>query len=252
MIPPKQNKTLEEKVAMQLVCIGYIWLLISIGSFITFLIIIFYYVPKSLLKSKLVSESNDDGVRAQQMNYDKYLDKYQNIQTSCEHIQNHDDLIQDKISYKSFFPFKKKKIQKQNHSIKKDVVKEQLEQQLLQKNYSSDKGYNIQKQISESELYINKQIYKQSYGSEVNNLCSICLEIFEKDNKIIQLPCHYKHIFHQKCIKNWWKTLQACPICRSQFKGEYFFGNSIFPKQRLKQLRYCLAIQIDLLASKAL
>ena len=45
--------------------------------------------------------------------------------------------------------------------------------------------------------------------------CAICLQEFEKDDKISQLECHYKHIFHTKCIDNWIKKLHnSCPVCR--------------------------------------
>jgi hypothetical protein len=33
--------------------------------------------------------------------------------------------------------------------------------------------------------------------------CTICLENFKGDDSIIQLNCHYKHIFHENCIEDW-------------------------------------------------
>jgi len=35
--------------------------------------------------------------------------------------------------------------------------------------------------------------------------CSICLEEFRGKDMIIQLGCHPKHIFHEKCIFGWIK-----------------------------------------------
>ena len=48
------------------------------------------------------------------------------------------------------------------------------------------------------------------------NECSICLEKYVKNEKIIELSC--KHTFHEKCIKEWMDTNNisnnTCPICR--------------------------------------
>mmetsp|Transcript_4230 Transcript_4230/g.7181 ORF Transcript_4230/g.7181 Transcript_4230/m.7181 type:complete len:84 (+) Transcript_4230:1135-1386(+) len=46
--------------------------------------------------------------------------------------------------------------------------------------------------------------------------CAICLEDFsEKDgNKISQLECSKKHIFHLKCIIEWVEKSDICPLCR--------------------------------------
>ena len=52
----------------------------------------------------------------------------------------------------------------------------------------------------------------------INNLsqdcknCTICLEDFKNNDKVIYLPCI--HFFHEMCIKNWIKEHQLCPICK--------------------------------------
>lgn len=43
------------------------------------------------------------------------------------------------------------------------------------------------------------------------NECSICMEKIEY-NKIEKLSCN--HLFHNKCILEWYKTNLSCPICR--------------------------------------
>lgn len=67
----------------------------------------------------------------------------------------------------------------------------------------------------------DKQILNQlpeTYIEDVNKLdsekrnCVICLEDFKTGDKAIILPCI--HIFHNKCIKNWLKTQNSCPICK--------------------------------------
>lgn len=45
------------------------------------------------------------------------------------------------------------------------------------------------------------------------NECSVCIEEFENDDCITELPC--KHIFHTSCIKNWLcREKVTCPSCR--------------------------------------
>lgn len=47
--------------------------------------------------------------------------------------------------------------------------------------------------------------------------CAICITKFsEGDSSLIaELNCHNKHIFHLKCIQNWVKLNDVCPICRT-------------------------------------
>ena len=42
--------------------------------------------------------------------------------------------------------------------------------------------------------------------------CSICLEKYVKNDKIMSLEC--SHSFHDSCIKLWLKNNNTCPQCR--------------------------------------
>tara|TARA_B100000674_G_scaffold276706_1_gene228538 strand:- start:140 stop:562 length:423 start_codon:yes stop_codon:yes gene_type:complete len=45
------------------------------------------------------------------------------------------------------------------------------------------------------------------------NECTVCLEKYKKNEKIIVLPCN--HNFHEACIKEWFeKDNRSCPNCR--------------------------------------
>ena len=46
--------------------------------------------------------------------------------------------------------------------------------------------------------------------------CIICLENFQKFNKIINLSC--LHMFHDDCIKKWLKNQNYCPICKNEIQ----------------------------------
>lgn len=50
-----------------------------------------------------------------------------------------------------------------------------------------------------------------------NKKCIICLEVFEKDNDVLILPC--LHMFHEKCIKEWLLINNLCPICKCEVKN---------------------------------
>lgn len=42
--------------------------------------------------------------------------------------------------------------------------------------------------------------------------CVVCLTKYEINDKVIILPC--THLFHTKCISDWFKTQNTCPICK--------------------------------------
>ena len=42
--------------------------------------------------------------------------------------------------------------------------------------------------------------------------CSICYEVFNKDEEVIKLDC--RHVFHEKCLLDWFKHNRTCPMCR--------------------------------------
>jgi hypothetical protein len=58
---------------------------------------------------------------------------------------------------------------------------------------------------------INKKLIK--YTDEMSDKeCSICLEEFKKDEKLMKIECH--HYFHRKCIDDWFNINITCPLCR--------------------------------------
>ena len=48
--------------------------------------------------------------------------------------------------------------------------------------------------------------------SENKTNCIICMENFKEGDNTISLPCI--HIYHEKCIKDWFKRQNFCPICK--------------------------------------
>lgn len=60
-----------------------------------------------------------------------------------------------------------------------------------------------------SELIISDE----EHNKIVNDQCSICLDNYGTDEKIVKLEC--SHLYHMKCITEWSKQKKECPICRS-------------------------------------
>ena len=61
---------------------------------------------------------------------------------------------------------------------------------------------------------LNKKI-KRVKELDLENLindCSICLEEYKINEKIMILNCN--HIYHERCIKMWLDQNDTCPICR--------------------------------------
>ena len=37
---------------------------------------------------------------------------------------------------------------------------------------------------------------------------------YEPNDEITPLPCDTRHYFHTKCIENWLKSNNSCPLCK--------------------------------------
>ena len=64
------------------------------------------------------------------------------------------------------------------------------------------------------ERKFNRSLNQSLITENLQETCSICLEHFLKKEKVITLDCG--HVFHTKCIKNWFKDKDQknCPLCR--------------------------------------
>jgi len=47
---------------------------------------------------------------------------------------------------------------------------------------------------------------------EKKESCSICMEEFKLQEKVMELPC--QHMYHKDCVVTWLKTNNTCPVCR--------------------------------------
>ncbi|XP_061162816.1 RING finger protein 215-like [Saccostrea echinata] len=58
-----------------------------------------------------------------------------------------------------------------------------------------------------------------------HDLCAICLELFNKKQKLRVLPC--SHEFHTKCVDPWLVKNRTCPLCKFNIVNEMTKENSI-------------------------
>lgn len=68
-----------------------------------------------------------------------------------------------------------------------------------------------------NEKKIVKQVIPQ-YKAEGEMDCNICLEKILPNEYIRILPCSdtVNHKFHTKCIDQWLKENNTCPLCRAE------------------------------------
>ncbi len=58
----------------------------------------------------------------------------------------------------------------------------------------------------------NKAIFKAIKNQDFEEECLICRDNLNNGEEIMYLPC--THVFHKKCIKEWFKKSSTCPYCR--------------------------------------
>lgn len=61
----------------------------------------------------------------------------------------------------------------------------------------------------------NCSVYYYDQNKTIVTQCIICLSDFKQKTYVCVGRCHIKHIFHAKCLNDWLKSKQTCPICIS-------------------------------------
>ena len=62
---------------------------------------------------------------------------------------------------------------------------------------------------------VQEKISNYQQNEKGDEFCSICLEEFKQNDKIITLECD--HYYHKVCITDWFKKETSCPLCRETF-----------------------------------
>jgi len=66
----------------------------------------------------------------------------------------------------------------------------------------------------ELDKYFPKTAYSGLQSSFSQNMCSICLDDFQKDTVCRQLTC--EHVFNDTCIEAWLANHDSCPNCKKE------------------------------------
>jgi len=78
-------------------------------------------------------------------------------------------------------------------------------------------GVKLDNLIDKAGKPFNKSIGKNIQKNK--ETCSICLSKFKKGKSCLELNC--KHIYHTKCIEDWydtclfWNIIPKCPLCKT-------------------------------------
>ena len=94
------------------------------------------------------------------------------------------------------------------HNVYMDYQRQQLEQ--LNQNNRTNNMPNLPNYTIIQNKIIKIKEYKLNNISE--EICSICLETYTKNDIINILKCGHK--YHDKCIDGWIETNNNCPLCR--------------------------------------
>ena len=74
--------------------------------------------------------------------------------------------------------------------------------------------------FSETEYQlIQVNLIRHQLIDEIKDIsCIICLDTFKAQEVIVMLKCHKTHIYHHLCLKEWIKTNDKCPMCKTIIK----------------------------------
>ena len=63
-------------------------------------------------------------------------------------------------------------------------------------------------------IVYRKEELKDSHPRLVDDICSICMNEYEENDKVLQFSCAGGHYFHQECINKWMGHKSICPLCK--------------------------------------
>ncbi|KRX06809.1 hypothetical protein PPERSA_11454 [Pseudocohnilembus persalinus] len=131
------------------------------------------------------------------------------------------------------------KMKKNNESLQQR--QEQLQVTILstQKNEQMEKEAPNKNKLSKKQ---KRKCQQQNQNQKINQSnqikdCAICLENFQKDQKLVIFPCHKTHVFHLNCSLKWFETKQICPICKAIYSLQFF--EKIDKKKQSKISKIC-------------
>lgn len=104
-----------------------------------------------------------------------------------------------------------------------NILTSYLDEQLLNELFLEDQQNIPVEPVPETQLSTILQTIEQcdeysiDDGNTIIKECLICYEP-NMESEVVKLPCN--HIFHKKCILQWFKLKNTCPLCRTLFAAE--------------------------------
>mmetsp|Transcript_11329 Transcript_11329/g.16781 ORF Transcript_11329/g.16781 Transcript_11329/m.16781 type:complete len:297 (+) Transcript_11329:135-1025(+) len=86
-----------------------------------------------------------------------------------------------------------------NHKNREENTKEKIEK------YNETK-HTTMEDIAQKQGEMTKEQYEEIFS------CSLCLDEYKINDKLLKLPCY--HLYHDECIRKWISNHNTCPICR--------------------------------------
>ena len=74
---------------------------------------------------------------------------------------------------------------------------------------------NESSELRKTDAKVDVSTQKYYTTSKKESQCLICMDEYERESWVSVLP-KCEHIFHTKCVKEWGKYKQDCPICREK------------------------------------
>ena len=105
---------------------------------------------------------------------------------------------------------------KERHSNQLNINEQKILETALQESLNT---YKTQERKPDINLKLDKVLFcdKNKELYKIDN-CRICFDDFSNDDEIGKTVCN--HLFHYKCILEWGKYKQECPLCKESLPCE--------------------------------
>lgn len=64
------------------------------------------------------------------------------------------------------------------------------------------------------KIKVNQENLENKNNTPFDNPCVICLNEYKNNEEVYKTPC--SHIYHSKCLEQWFKENNTCPTCRKE------------------------------------
>ena len=136
-------------------------------------------------------------------------EKYNHLQESNQNKKDSKIVPENKSIEDNSSQIKNNESKVEDVSVENGIatVKNLITKEILQENSKAPPQIEIDNQYN-NDAHKNIENANKDEEKEIdeNLICTICQMDFEEDDTIIELECGLTHIFHWKCLKNWFQV----------------------------------------------